>query len=172
MAGRRVIAPSSAAEASATLLRRVDWTRSEQLARAIAAGFGADVCWEAAIVALLLLGHPAGAHYVEGFLIPPDTDLPDDALPIAHGWAELADGTILDPHQAAIRAALRGRPEPSYLAARRYLLEDVLSAQRRRAKFPLMYHGRARSDDPQILAVRAEALRQTLAARAAWRAGA
>ena len=120
-------------------------------------------------MALLLLGRPVGARYVEGFLIPPDTDLPDEALPIAHGWAELADGTILDPHQAAIRAVLRGRPEPSYLAARCYLLEDVLSAHQRRARFPLMCHSWTQSDDPEVLAVQAEALRLTLAARAAWR---
>jgi len=169
MAGRRVPVTPGAAEASRAASPRVDWQRSAQLAQMIAAGFGADVCWEAAIVALLLLGRPAGARYVEGFVIPPDTDLPDDALPIAHGWAELADGTILDPHQAAIRATLRGRPEPSYLAVRRYPLEDVLSAHQRRARFPLMYHGRTQSDDPQILAVQAEALRLTLAARAAWR---
>ena len=169
MAGRRVPAALCAAEASRTAPPRVDWARSSQLAQAIAAGYGADVCWEAAIVALLLLGRPTGARYVEGFLIPPDTDLPDDALPIAHGWAELADGTILDPHQAAIRGALRGRPEPSYPAVRRYPLEDVLSAHQRRARFPLMYHGRAEPDDPEVLAVRAEALRLTLAARAAWR---
>ena len=44
MAGRRVPAALNAAEASRAPSSRVDWARSSQLAHAIAAGFGADVC--------------------------------------------------------------------------------------------------------------------------------
>lgn len=147
-------------------LSRVDWAQSLQIARQITAGPGADTCWEAAAITLLvLLGQPAGAHYVEGYLIVPDTDLPDALLPIEHGWVERANGTLLDPRQAAIREDMPGRPAPMYLPVRRYTAIQLLGTLRERARFPLMYAGGATPQAPDVVAARDLALQQTLSAR-------